>query len=93
VGERGRDRVRERLVEGVEERRRKVREEKEGEGTVGGMFSPHSLIHSFTAGQTPPLILNLVLTSHVSCGTNWGHRRLPRLLGCQSCRWQTGWVV
>jgi hypothetical protein len=33
---RGRDRVRERLVEGIEERRRRAREEKEGEGTVGG---------------------------------------------------------
>jgi hypothetical protein len=45
---RGRDRVRERLVEGVEERRRRAREEKEGEGTIGCMLSPHSLIHSFT---------------------------------------------
>lgn len=33
---RGRERVRERLMEGVEERRRRAREEKEGEGTVGG---------------------------------------------------------
>lgn len=33
---RGRDRVRERLMEGIEERRRRAREEKEGEGTVGG---------------------------------------------------------
>ena len=33
---RGRDRVRERLIEGIEERRRRAREEKEGEGTVGG---------------------------------------------------------
>ncbi|KAF4569764.1 hypothetical protein EYR40_008743 [Pleurotus pulmonarius] len=32
---RGRDRVRERLLEGIEERRRRAREEKEGEGTVG----------------------------------------------------------
>ncbi|KAF9459318.1 hypothetical protein BDZ94DRAFT_1049201 [Collybia nuda] len=31
----GRDRVRERLLEGIEERRRRAREEKEGEGTVG----------------------------------------------------------
>ena len=35
---RGRDRVRERLIEGIEERRRRAREEKEGEGTVGGKF-------------------------------------------------------
>lgn len=34
---RGRDRVRERLLEGIEERRRKAREEKEGEGAMGGM--------------------------------------------------------
>ncbi|KXN86724.1 hypothetical protein AN958_09715 [Leucoagaricus sp. SymC.cos] len=31
----GRDRVRERLLEGIEERRRKAREEKEGEGAMG----------------------------------------------------------
>jgi hypothetical protein len=36
---RGRDKVRERLVEGIEERRRRAREEKEGEGTVGGAVS------------------------------------------------------
>jgi hypothetical protein len=36
----GRDRVRVRLLEGIEERRRRAREEKEGEGTVGG--TPHS---------------------------------------------------
>lgn len=33
---RGRERVKERLLEGVEERRRRAREEKEGEGGVGG---------------------------------------------------------
>lgn len=33
----GRARVRERLMEGLEERRKKAREEKEGEGTTGGM--------------------------------------------------------
>jgi hypothetical protein len=33
---RGRDKVRERLLEGIEERRKRAREEKEGEGTVGG---------------------------------------------------------
>lgn len=36
---RGRDRVRERLLEGIEERRRRAREEKEGEGTIGGEWS------------------------------------------------------
>lgn len=34
----GRDRVRERLVEGIEERRRRAREDKEGEGTSAGLF-------------------------------------------------------
>jgi hypothetical protein len=33
---RGRDRVRERMLEGIEEKRRRAREEKDGEGTVGG---------------------------------------------------------
>lgn len=33
---RGRDRIRERLMEGIEERRRRAREEKDGEGTVAG---------------------------------------------------------
>lgn len=39
----GRDRVRERLLEGIEERRRRAREEKEGEGTVGdAVLDSHS---------------------------------------------------
>ena len=33
---RGRDRIRERLLEGIEERRRRARDEKDGEGTVSG---------------------------------------------------------
>jgi len=33
---RGRERVREKLLEGIEERRRRAREEKEGEGIIGG---------------------------------------------------------
>lgn len=33
---RGREKVRERLLEGIEERRKRAREEKEGEGTSGG---------------------------------------------------------
>lgn len=33
---RGRTRIRERLMEGIEERRRRAREEKEGEGTGAG---------------------------------------------------------
>ena len=36
---RGRDRIRERLLEGIEERRRRARDEKDGEGTVGGKWT------------------------------------------------------
>jgi len=36
---RGRDRIRERLLEGIEERRRRARDEKDGEGTVSGAWS------------------------------------------------------
>jgi hypothetical protein len=43
----GRQRVRERLLEGIEERRRRAREEKEGEGTVGGLVPPYTV--SFTS--------------------------------------------
>jgi hypothetical protein len=39
---RGRDMIRKRLLEGIEERRRRAREEKDGEGNVGG-----SCIHRF----------------------------------------------
>ena len=34
---RGRDMIRKRLLEGIEERRRRAREEKDGEGNVGGL--------------------------------------------------------
>ena len=33
----GREKIKERLLEGIEERRRRAREEKEGEGAAGGM--------------------------------------------------------
>ena len=36
---RGRDRIRERLLEGIEERRRRARDEKDGEGTVSGTWA------------------------------------------------------
>ncbi|KAJ7734013.1 hypothetical protein DFH07DRAFT_944773 [Mycena maculata] len=42
---RGRDRVRERLLEGIEERRRRARDEKEGEGTVGDASMEQSRPH------------------------------------------------
>ena len=35
---RGRDMIRKRLLEGIEERRRRAREEKDGEGNVGGLY-------------------------------------------------------
>ena len=35
----GQDRIRERLLEGIEERRRRARDEKDGEGTVGGTWT------------------------------------------------------
>jgi hypothetical protein len=36
---RGRDRIRERLLEGIEERRRRARDEKDGEGTISGTWT------------------------------------------------------
>lgn len=52
----GRDRIRERLLEGIEERRRRAREEKEGEGTVNGTLlsfsSQHPLIFIDHINQT-----------------------------------------
>lgn len=35
---RGRERIRERLLDGIEERRRRAREEKDGEGAAGGAY-------------------------------------------------------
>jgi hypothetical protein len=49
----GRDRIRERLLEGIEERRRRAREEKEGEGTVNGT----SLTLS---SQYPPIFIHYI---------------------------------
>ncbi|KAH9857254.1 hypothetical protein C2E23DRAFT_856712 [Lenzites betulinus] len=59
---RGRERIRERMLEGIEERRRRAREEKEGEGTVvdGGMDAqsrPHitrKLRNKLGGGTSPP---------------------------------------
>jgi len=58
----GRDRVRERLLEGIEERRRRAREEKEGEGTVGGRFL-FSACLALQTYHTNPLI-DAALDSH-----------------------------
>ena len=43
---RGRDRIRERLLEGIEERRRRARDEKDGEGTVSGALDVFFLSYS-----------------------------------------------
>ena len=62
----GRDRIRERLLEGIEERRRRAREEKEGEGTVNGIYflSPVPMLQfSFAA---PDAILDLQSRSHIT---------------------------
>lgn len=42
----GRERIRERLLEGIEERRRRAREEKEGEGTVGGTYHKYAGLYA-----------------------------------------------
>ncbi|KAK7687751.1 hypothetical protein QCA50_008969 [Cerrena zonata] len=57
----GRDRIRERLLEGIEERKRRAREEKDGEGTVGdGALDSQSRPHitrklrNKLGGTSPP---------------------------------------
>ena len=50
----GRDRVRERLLEGIEERRRRAREEKEGEGAVNGTLSTSTYITGNSSPCTDP---------------------------------------
>jgi len=58
----GRDRIRERLLEGIEERRRRAREEKDGDGTVGdgamdSQSRPHitrKLRNKLGGGTSPP---------------------------------------
>ena len=42
----GRDRIRERLLEGIEERRRRAREEKESDGPVAGSYPRHITVDS-----------------------------------------------
>jgi len=58
----GRERIRERLLEGIEERRRRAREEKDGDGTVGdgamdSQSRPHitrKLRNKLGGGTSPP---------------------------------------
>lgn len=54
----GRDRVRERLMEGIEERRRRAREDKEGEGTSAGQFTVSSFAKMLIRSQMPQWTLN-----------------------------------
>ena len=50
---RGRDMIRKRLLEGIEERRRRAREEKDGEGNVGGSYvSSKGLAEGLTSTPT-----------------------------------------
>jgi hypothetical protein len=80
----GRMRVRERLLEGLEERRKKAREEKEGEGTNGGtcylcfvIFLYFMLTITIKTHRWTP---NLVLTSLANYATNSGppHPQRPQ---------------
>src|SRR6267154_2247834 len=62
----GRDRIRERLLEGIEERRRRAREEKEGEGTVNGTsLSSQSPQLSFTTHPSDAT-LDVQSRSHIT---------------------------
>lgn len=77
---RGHDRIRERLLESIEERRRRARDDKEGEGTVAGASQtlPFSRFYSCFL-QTVPSILSRALILHGNCATKWAHRRRARL--------------
>lgn len=61
----GRDRVRERLLEGIEERRRRAREEKEGEGAVNGPFSALLAFPSLT-GRPADSSLDIPSRIHIT---------------------------
>lgn len=85
---RGRDRIRERLLEGIEERRRRARDEKDGEGTVSGALGPFFLLCVVVRGdamlkvfwvQRPRSIPNRVHTSHANFATGSAHRLPQRL--------------
>ena len=67
----GHDKVRERLMESIEERRRKARDDKEGEGTVAGASSLSSILFFPThPSQTALSTLNPVPTLLGSSETN-----------------------
>lgn len=89
--EKGRAQIRQRLMEGIEERRRRAREEKDGEGTGGGdLFSTPILLNFFFLSlrsryldvfmhsvQTRLWTLNPARTSPANCVTNSGPLPLP----------------
>jgi hypothetical protein len=73
---RGRDRIRERLLEGIEERRRRARDEKDGEGTVSGTWAFYfcwrdTLLKIFL--QRQPSTRSRVHTSRVNFVTDSAH--------------------
>lgn len=81
---RGRERIKERLLEGIEERRRRAREEKDGEGTGAGEFRITLVLAATRATltritQTPHLILSRGHISHESFAINLAaeHLLLP----------------
>ncbi|CDO69654.1 hypothetical protein BN946_scf184851.g42 [Trametes cinnabarina] len=51
---RGRERIRERMLEGIEERRRRAREEKEGEGAAAVASAYHAQVAEQVGGGTSP---------------------------------------
>ena len=59
----GRERIRERLMEGIEERKRRAREEKDGEGTVGGKCPWSVLVFHCKLIRTFPLTTDGALDS------------------------------
>ena len=85
----GKARVRERLLEGIEERRRKAREEKDGDGIGGGAYRPLVLCLLFifpqktnkdALEQNSQLMLRPGRTSHAKRRRNWPLRLAIRHL-------------
>lgn len=80
----GRDRIRERLLEGIEERRRRAREEKDSDGPVAGAYSSihpaRCSILTWALIQKRGWTRNRARTTRASCATNSAAapRRRPR---------------
>jgi hypothetical protein len=79
----GRDRLREQMLEGIEERRRRAREEKEGEGTVGGITNSSIFLLRSTFSHPLPQMAHWThspaVISRVSCAINLAHHHRLRL--------------